>query len=221
MTDDDKPSVAYVDESSDERDNFYVDAYGSGLFSEIHRLHPDDSLDVLISQLLELQIDALVSDFRLSDANAKGYTGTDVVKAFLDIRRDFPCFVLTSFDDDAMLAASDVNLVYSKDVKEEHAAGRNLFKRVSQQIANYRSRIEAWADEFNTLSSIEPSERTAADVERLIELDHYLEQSLSNDQVLAKSVKRQVLDRQGLMARQDELMDETEKLIASIKQTLG
>ena len=221
MTDEDKPSIAYVDESSDERDNFYVDAYGSGLFSEIHRLHPDDSLDVLISQLLELQIDALVSDFRLSDANAKAYTGADVVRAFLDVRRDFPCFVLTSFDDDAMLSASDVNLVYSKDVKDEQAAGRNLFKRVSQQIVNYRSRIEAWADEFNALSRIEPSERTVADVERLIQLDHDLEQSLSNDQALAKSVKRQALDRTGLTARQDELMDETEKLIASIKQTLG
>ena len=216
-----KPSIAYVDESEHERKNFHLDAYASELFSEIQTLHPDDDLHALISQLVDLRIDALVSDFRLSDAGPKTYTGADVVRAFLEVRRDFPCFIRTSFDDDAMISSSDVNLVYSKDVKDEATAGRDLFRRVALQISNHRERVESWLVEFNTLSAIAPAERTAAHIERLIELDDDLERSFSNDQAIPKSVKRQALERNGLLARQDELMDQTEKLIASIKHTLG
>lgn len=221
VSDQAKPSIAYVDESEDERKNFHLDAYASELFSEIHTLHPDDDLNTLISRLLDLRVDALVSDFRLTDAGPKTYTGADVVAGFLEVRKDFPCFIRTSYDDDAMISSTDVNLVYSKDVKDEAAAGRDLFRRVALQITNHKARVEGWLEEFNVLAAKDPATRTAADIERLVELDDDLERSFSNDQVIAKSVKRQAIERSGLLARQDELIDQTEKLIASIKKALG
>ena len=105
------PTIAYVDESKDELDNFYGDAFESGYFSEIELVEPEENLDQLIAKLLDLEVDALVSDFNLSDDRPTAYNGADVVEAFLAKRRNFPCFIRTSFDQDAMGSSSDVNRI--------------------------------------------------------------------------------------------------------------
>ena len=98
----DLPTIAYVDESEDEQAHFFGDALDSGFFGQIHLLSPDEDLDRLIAKLADLQIDALVSDFNLSDDRPNAYNGADVVEAFLAQRRNFPCFIRTSFDEDPM-----------------------------------------------------------------------------------------------------------------------
>lgn len=215
------PSIAYVDESEDERSNFHGDAIDSGLFDQIFTLHPDDKLDDLIDKLVDLRIDALISDFNLSDAGPKTYTGAQVVEAFLKVRADFPCFIRTSYDEDAMISSSDVNRVYSKDIQEEQTFGRNLFKRISHQVEHHRARVSEWEAEFDALSALTPGGLTAPQVDRLLQLDNLLEAQFSADQALAGSVKRQLLNRTGLFEKRDQLIGETEKLIDAMKRALG
>lgn len=217
----DLPTIAYVDESKDELSNFYGDALDSGYFGEIILVEPEEDLDQLIANLLDLNIDALVSDFNLSDDRPNAYNGADVVEGFLAKRRYFPCFIRTSFDQDAMGSSSDVNRIYSKNAAEEIAVGRDLFKRVSIQIHHHRAQIEAWSEEFAQLLAIPAPERTSGEIDRLIELDDFLERSFAADQALAMTAKREVLDREGLFAKQNQLVEQTEKLIAAMKATLG
>lgn len=220
MSESELPTIAYVDESADELSNFYGDALDSGLFKEIILVDPEERLEDLSARLLDLEIDALVSDFNLSDDRPNAYNGVDVVEAFLAKRRDFPCFIRTSFDQDAMDSSPDVNRVYSKNTGEELAVGRDLFKRIAVQIENHRTRIEAWSEEFDALIDIPSNERTPGQIDRLVELDDALERAFAADAAVASTAKRKVLDREGLYARQNELVEETEKLIAAMKQTL-
>lgn len=214
------PSIAYVDESEDERSNFHTDAIDSELFDQIITLHPDDKLEDLVAKLVDLRIDALISDFNLSDAGPKTYTGAEVVEAFLQVRADFPCFIMTSFAEDAMISSSDVNRVYSKDRQKEHADRRNLFKRISYQVDHHRARLAEWEAEFDALTAIAPETLTAPQADRLLQLDSLLEAHFSADQAVAGSIKRQLLKRTGLFEKRDELIGETEKLIDAMKRAL-
>lgn len=211
----DRPSIAYVDEHPDERDNFFGDAYDSGLFEHIHLVHPDQDLEVTIATLLELNIDALVTDFNLTDAAPLGYSGEQLVERILEIRSEFPCFIRTSYEQAALDMSADVNRVYSKDMAADEHAGRSIFKRISLQIERHRKQIAQWQDDLQKLLDLAPENRTAADVETILKLDEWLEASVGNDVRIPAAVK------ETLFSVRDDLVSETEKLVNDMKRALG
>ena len=113
-----------------------------------------------------------------------------------------------------------MNRVYSKNATEEQAVGRDLFKRISVQINHYRAQIESWSEEYDALLALPTAERSALQIERLILLDDALEQAVAADQALALTFKRELLNRDGLFGKQDELFAQAEHLIAAMKNTL-
>lgn len=209
-----RPSIAYVDEQADERDNFFGDAYDSELFENIYPIAPDPDINVTLAQLMELKIEALVTDFNLSDAAPLGYSGEDLVARFLTIRKEFPCFIRTSWEEDALRMSADVNRVYSKNPKDDERAGRPLFHRIALQIERYERQIAAWQAELDTLMAITPAERNAADIARILELDGKLESSIGHDMGLPMDVKKSLFDVR------DSLLEETERLVADMKRAL-
>lgn len=210
-----RPSIAYVDEQSDERDNFYGDAYFSELFENIYPIAPDQNIDVTLSEILDLKIDALVTDFNLSDAGPIGYSGEDLVARLLSIRKDFPCFIRTSWEEDALRTSADVNRVYSKNPRDDERAGRTLFHRIALQIDRYERTIAGWRAELDALMGLGPAERNAADVALILELDGKLEASMGNDMGLPTDVKN------SLFQVRDGLLEETERLVADMKRALN
>lgn len=215
------PIIAYIDEVADERDNFYADAHATGLFGDIVLIEPDEELETLIVKLLELKIDALVTDFNLSEEATISYDGGQVVKALLEIRHDFPSFIRTSFDDQALNESDDVNRIYSKNANENKDRGRELFERVVLQINHYRTRVETWQAEFDELLAVSPEDRSASQIERLVELDSWIEASIGKDQGVSKHAKAGIFNRESLYDKELQLIEETEKLIADMKKALG
>jgi hypothetical protein len=210
-----RPSIAYVDEQPDERDNFFGDAYDSELFEHVHLVAPDPDINVTLAELMELKIEALVTDFNLTDAGPLNYSGADLVARFRDIRKEFPCFIRTSWEEDALRTSSDVNRVYSKNPKDDERAGRTLFHRIALQIEHYEREIADWRQELGELMAIDPAERNAADVERILELDGKLESSVGDDVGLPADVKKSLFDVR------DSLLEETERLVADMKRALN
>lgn len=209
-----RPSIAYVDEQPDERDNFFGDAYDSGLFEEIHLIAPNPDIDVTLAELKELKIEALVTDFNLSAAGPLGYSGEELVARFLRIRNEFPCFIRTSWEEDALRTSADVNRVYSKNARQDERAGRTLFHRIELQIQHYKKQIDRWRFELDELMAIEPAKRNAAHVEQILELDGKLESSIGDDMGLPKDVKKSLFDVR------DSLLEETELLVTEMKRAL-
>ena len=213
--DDPRPNIAYIDEKDDERDNFFTDAFDSELFAEIYRVEPLQNIDEMLAYILSLDIDALITDFNLTEAAPLEYSGEQLVERFLAVRAEFPCFIRTSYEEDALSSSADVNRVYSKDISADAHSGRSLFERIALQIKKHQELVEGWQVELEKLVAIPAQERRAQDVERLIELDHKLEATLGADAQVPKGVKVDVL------AKRHELLDETEKLIADIRRELG
>lgn len=209
-----RPIIAYVDEVEDERANFYTDAYQSEFFDDIHLLHPDPNINNAVEQLLDLQVDALVTDFNLSDAAPLGYNGEDLVVAIRAIRNDFPCFIRTSYDDDALAASEDVNLVYSKDIEKDEVAQRYLFKRIVLQVNQHQKRIVEWQDELHGLLQIEANQRTAPDIEKIINLDTKIEAYLGKNMAVPANIKATLFEKE------KDLIQETERLVNDIKRAL-
>lgn len=209
-----RPSIAYVDEVADERDNFFTDAFDSGLFEDIIVLHPESNIDDLVKKLLDLQIDALITDFNLSEAGPLDYNGEQLVSRFLSVRSDFPCFIRTSFDEAALKSSDDVNRVYSKSVVNDENAGRYLFKRIAMQIDHHQHRIIDWQNELTELLERDTNLLTAPDIQRILDLDTKVEASFGKDVAIPVRMK------ESLLAKESKLIEETERLVADIKRAL-
>ncbi|MCY4306126.1 MAG: hypothetical protein OXC62_15325 [Aestuariivita sp.] len=210
-----RPNIAYIDEKDDELANFYTDAYDSDLFGKIYLLKPLQNIEEMLKHILSLDIDALITDFNLTEAAPLEYSGEQIVERFLGIRADFPCFIRTSFEQDALSSSADVNRVYSKDINADAHSGRSLFERVAQQIQKHQDLVKSWEEELVQLVAIPVDERQARHVSRLIELDHKLEASLGADAQVPIEVKKDVF------RKRNELLHATENLIADMKRALG
>jgi hypothetical protein len=214
------PSIAYIDEEADARDDFTTDAFQSGLFETIHALAPEPDLEVMVNTLLELRIDAIVSDFRLTEAGPVGYTGEELVNAFLEKRADFPCFIQTSVDDLALKAADDVNRVYSKNPNADTGGREMFFRRIVLQIERHHTRLAEWREELEKLLAIDREKLSEADIDRIVELDQSVEEHFGLDGAVSRRTKRNILSDAKLMEREDVLIAETEKLIAAMRGAL-
>jgi len=213
------PTIVYVDENEDAREDFYIDARKSGLFHEVIILAPEPSLEDMVNELLQIKFEALISDFRLADASPADYDGNQLVEAFLRVRSGFPCFIRTSYDNEALHAADDVNRVYSKEVDADGGLHRPLFERINLQILRHRRQVSDWSEELEQLLAVDRSSLVAHQIDRIVELDALLEAQMGADHAVAQTAKKSLLDG-NLYQRQSELLAATEDLIAEIRHNL-
>lgn len=212
------PVIAYVDEDEDALEDFQIDADNCKLFREVIVLKPEARLGDMVGALLALPIDALVSDFRLSDASPVEYDGGMLVTEFLAARTGFPCFIRTSWNNDALHGSDDVNRVYSKEHNAQEL-NRPLFERISLQIEHYKSQLQRWSEELEGLLAIDRDALSASQIDRIVELDARVEAQLGADHAVSHSARREIFDG-GLYSRRKELLADTEKLISDIKRSL-
>lgn len=214
-----KPSIAYIDEIEDARADFLTDAWQSGLFEEVHVLPPEPTLNEMLDKLAHLGVDAVISDFRLTEAGPVEYNGERLLEALSARRAGFPCFIQTSRPEEALQVADDVNRVYSKDPNA--GTGRAQFlQRIVLQIEKHQSRMAAWQKELEELLTIDRKALTSTQVDRILELDQAIEENIGADDPVSRQVKRELLSG-SLFSRQAELLEATEKLIADMRKALN
>ena len=79
--------------------------------------YPQETKEEMIDSIIKINPDAVITDFMLNEYKETikynvPYNGVELVKSFVELREGFPCFVLTSFDDNAIRQSEDVNIVY-------------------------------------------------------------------------------------------------------------
>lgn len=209
------PVIAYVDEKEDERDNFFNDAYDSGLFSEIHLIEAHPDIEKTLSEIQDKHIDAFITDFNLTEEGPVGYNGAELVSRLLSVRHEFPCFIRTSYEEDALAVSLDVNRVYSKKAYHDEHSALPIFRRISLQIEKYQETIKLWKSEHERLLKIPTSDRSAEEIDELLEIDGKLEAAFGADATIPKSLKEE------LFSGRVQMHEEAEKLIQEIKKELG
>ena len=154
----------------------------------------------MVGHVFSLHCDAIVVDFMLNEYKEKinynvPYNGTELVERILQEREDFPCFVMTSFDDDAIGESEDVNIVYIKGIlhgtEKETTAKATFLDRVKSQIIHYRTKIiEAENRLIQLIKESKNRQLDAHEEDEIIYLDGLIEKSLDRKYALPTSPKR-------------------------------
>ena len=177
--------ILFIDEEVSQQELF-MDYFESVYDDFIPKcMLPSATLEEMLEKINDYHPDAVITDFQLNDIKTDinynvPYTGTELINAIRKEREGFPCFVITSFDDDAVNDTDDVNLVYIKSILSpgDGNTQAKFATRVTNQIDKYKARIDNSMRELSSL--IAKRDIGNADVreeERIIELDSFLEKS--------------------------------------------
>ena len=122
---------------------------------------------------------------------------------------------MTSYDEDAIKIAGDVNIVYIKgilhDEEQKTSAQSNFLERIENQIEHYSQRIELWKNELqNLLIKSDQTALTADEEKRLTELDSFLENTAHKGFAIPTQLKehQRLDDLHKLIKNTDELIEQ-------------
>jgi hypothetical protein len=211
-----KPTIVYVDEENKEIRAFkraFADNF------DVQGLLPEKDMDVLIEKIFKSGAKAVVTDFNLAEYKTDvkhpvPYDGVKLVESIREFRHGFPCFVLTSFDANAIQESQDVNLIYPKDILGKKVGETTLPEKVRVQIEHYVAQLKSSSIEFNQLA-----EKGRAGVlneveeSRLIDLDTILENSLNAKKSLPQTAKQSI----GIK-KLTKLLKSTDDLIGELRK---
>ena len=153
-----KYKILFIDEEKDQHDNFldYMDKIEDKV--EVKCLYPEENIEAMIQVFEDEHPDAIVTDHQLNEIKTEiqynvSYNGAELVNAYRDIRPNFPCFVITSYDNDAISTSKDVNLVYVKILMNggEEGAKAKFHDKMVEQIDKYKKSIDEAQSELTSL----------------------------------------------------------------------
>ena len=152
------------------------------------------TIDAMIDKIISNTFDALIIDFKLSSKKNISYTGVSLAQAIDKKLREYPIFILTSYQDDLYSKESfDVYQVfdferYIKDLDERI----EINSKIVEQIRKYRSTLNKWKNE---LAELIPLAGTNAIVDdRILELDSFIENSIDGTSALPLQIKKALSD---------------------------
>lgn len=215
-----KYKILFVDEVAADIRRFqrYVEKNDSDKDFELIVMTPENTLKNFLNKIKDEKFDAIITDYKLHEENANiNFDGLDLVKAILSEKINFPCFVLTSFDDEAVANGEDVNIVYIKGlmhVGAEDGGHATFLDKIKNQILHHRKRIQDAENEL--LELVEKSDKqnlNAKDEARLLELDTFIEQSTDKKSALPQNLK----STKNLDALH-KMIESTDELLSNLSQ---
>lgn len=211
--------VLFIDEEKRQQDEFadFMDSYQERV--ELVCKYPLPELKETIALIDEIHPDAVVSDFKLNDIkdNIKynvGFDGSELMDAYLGERPGFPCFVLTSFDDQAIYRSHDLNIVYLKrDLSPSKDDKITFADRIIQKIVCYQTEIAQSQERMSELMELRRTGKaTSKDEQELIELDTFLERSLGRKTQVPEGMKEL-----SNMERLNDLIGKAEEILGKLE----
>lgn len=216
--------IIFIDEEKETHELFNEYVHYCTMSSEIELIttFPESKLEHMLEKIFKFDVDVVISDFKLNDMKedidyAVEYDGVELIESILNIKKGFPCFVMTSYDTDAIHASEDVNKVYDKEVLNGSITTQGddpFLLRLKSQCDKYRKKIADAQEELQFL--IEDSNKrklTLKEEERLIELDDFLESSIDARNPVPDELKK--ISNQDnlvkLLSRVDDFIKEVEK----------
>lgn len=211
--------IIYVDEQDGDGDDFkdFVEQKDTDKQFGVVHLKPAASLEEMLALIQEQAPDAVVSDYKLNEHIASlghtvPYDGIELISNFLQVRTGYPCFVITSFPNDAAKSSEDVNVVYVKNVlHEKDNADLNFLERIRIQVNHYRARIRQAEDRVKELLlQKEKAELSLPQEKELIALDSFLESSVDGRSSIPEELKTISNEKKlsALMLKVDTLLAE-------------
>lgn len=212
--------IVFVDEQQDDIEAFqdYVDETNTKAQFQVLPELPLSDLSDMVHLIFSSNPDAVVVDFMLNEYKEDikynvPYNGVELIEEILSIRHGFPCFVMTAFDDDAIKAIPDVNMVYIKGIlhgnEKALKAKANFLERVESQIKHYQTKInDAETRLTELLAKRKAGAATLKNEAEMNLLDHFLEQSIDKKSLVPEEFKALSNTKrlEDIIAKVDELL---------------
>ncbi|MBN4062640.1 MAG: hypothetical protein COA82_13190 [Alkaliphilus sp.] len=169
----------------------------------------EENIEDVTKKIIELNLDCVLVDYKLSSYETVDYTGVEVVKHLLEVLFDFPVFILTSHEDD--LFNKEIFNAYQVFDFARYIGEKNerieLNSKIIEQILKYRNQQDAWKKEIKKLIPV--AGRSSEIDERIFELDSYLERSIDGHSRIPDKIKRELSNDKmsQLLFKLDELID--------------
>ena len=212
--------LVYVDEQETQANQVLRFAVGSKQFTqdEVAMVIPSATIDETIDIILEYNCKVLIADYKLSDHKADvEFTGADLVREFQRRFARFPCFVTTSFTDEAINEDIDTNMIFPKSdfLSSGEESELPFFVRVRKKIAEYESYVNSINKELDKLRAKSETEPLSAEeAQKLIELDDMVEAVYGQHLAVESHLKKQALKTF------EGIIDKAEALIKKIEDEL-
>lgn len=212
--------ILYVDEVEADIHRFqlYVHKNDSEKKFELITLTPENTLNNFMDIIRDEKFDAIITDHKLHEENSNiNFDGIDLVREIFKEKPNFPCFVLTSYDEEAVENGDDVNIVYIKglmDTDGESKAHATFLRKIENQIKHYIKKIEDAQSELLELVNIENEKTLNAHQEaRLLELDNFIEKSTNNSSSIPGHLKstKNLDELHKMINSTDKLLEELKK----------
>lgn len=190
--------VIYIDEERHQAGICYQSMKIAG-FSEVFEFNhefPLKDLESQIERIKELAPDVIISDHKLNDQKEDieydvDFTGVQLREEIVDMWRDFPCFVTTSYESDAIESVDEnVHYIYPKSEWSGDASQQKVqifWKRVRLQVKIYQAKLANSKTRFIELSEKESLKES--EILELEKLDDFLTGALHEDLFLSKKIK--------------------------------
>ena len=212
--------IMFIDEESTQHDEFenHFEKYWPE--ANVRCIFPSSTLNEMLEEIEQWQPNAIVVDFQLNDKKTDikynvCYNGVELLKEIQLQKWDFPCFVITSYDDEAVADSNDVNFVYiKKNLHFSSDCGKVPFaQRVKSQIDKYLARIENAKAELSVLLEKRKSGKAnVKDEEHIVELDSFLEKTIDTTGAIPDEMKHL-----SNMDRLNSLIDKVDQLIGKFE----
>jgi hypothetical protein len=206
-----KHKIGYIDEDRAEVRAFKRFAKNDFDIMDFE-INADTTIDGLFQSIMKSDISALVIDYDLKETNIIRFNGDEVVNKVIEELYNFPLFILTSYEGDALDAVEDVDIVYDKELMENKRG--MLIKRIRNKIENYHDRLEEAEKELLRLIKKKDKDGLShLEEDRLIELDNFLQHSISKKDRLPTYLKQP-----GGLKKLDNLINKTEELLKEMRK---
>lgn len=193
--------ILYVDEVQGDRYDFqsYIELNSDAGKFQVDAIEPEEDLESFVEKINNENYDAIITDHHLGEEKPTiQYDGVELVEEILKFRLDYPCFILTGWEDDAVREGKDVNIVYYKGIKnltrsdvQDHQA--IFVDKIENQIIHYREKIGVLENEYNEL--LEKGDLDSFEDDRLSELDTLIERMTNKTSSIPQGLKtRENLD---------------------------
>ncbi len=135
-----KYKIGYIDEESQWVDRFVLrlkDAFNVFIF----KLTPETSLADMIKQIEEAELDCLIVDFELKEADVIQFNGDEVIDALREKYPYFPVFIITAKEEEDVLNQVEDNDIVR--LKEELDIKPEIFIQwIQNKINRYYIKID-------------------------------------------------------------------------------
>ena len=93
-------------------------------------------------EVCEFDAQAVLIDYRLNDTGKVSYSGDDVIRELHRHNKHLPMFIITSFEDNALIECKEAQIIRGKELFADAAKYEKLKSIITANVNNYDSRKE-------------------------------------------------------------------------------